>query len=95
MYAALEPEMLKENSVVLLAEDRRYTESKAIVKVLSILPGLYGALGSALSLVPSLVSDFVYRIVAKIRYRLFGRYSTCPMLSDEVLKREYRETSRG
>jgi predicted DCC family thiol-disulfide oxidoreductase YuxK len=43
--------------------------------------------GSVLQLVPRPLLEWGYRIVARNRYRLFGRYDTCPLPSEDTRSR--------
>jgi predicted DCC family thiol-disulfide oxidoreductase YuxK len=53
------------------------TRSNAAVGVLLELGGWWRFLGKLLRLVPRPIRDLGYRIVAKIRYRVFGRLDAC------------------
>ncbi len=55
--------------------------STAAVGVLVELGGWCRFLGKALQLVPRPVRDLGYRIVARVRYSIFGRLDTCPLPS--------------
>jgi predicted DCC family thiol-disulfide oxidoreductase YuxK len=63
-------------TVVLAIEDKFYLRSTAALRVFRLLGGgwrlLYG-----LIIIPRFIRDFVYDIIAKTRYRLFGRSSSC------------------
>ncbi len=45
---------------------------------------LWRVLGSLLQLVPREIRDWGYRVVARSRYRIFGRYDQCPVPSAET-----------
>jgi predicted DCC family thiol-disulfide oxidoreductase YuxK len=59
--------------------ERLYKRSNAIGAVLQILPGIWRLLGRSVLLVPRPLREFAYGIIARIRYRLFGRYTACPI----------------
>lgn len=61
-------------------EERVYWESRAVFRVCRELPGGWKAL-SWLRVVPRFVTDAVYRLVARVRYRVFGKYETCKVPS--------------
>ena len=42
------------------------------------------ATGLLLQLVPRKVRDWAYRVVARSRYRIFGRYDACPLPSEDT-----------
>jgi len=50
----------------------------AAIFVLRELSGVWGWLGAGLRLLPRSVRDGGYRLVARNRYKVFGRYDSCP-----------------
>lgn len=66
------------NTVVLWYKGEILTESKAILTCLKTLGGIY-SLAYVFIIVPSFISDGVYRFIARHRYKLFGKLSTCRM----------------
>ena len=58
-----------------------YSQSDAFIQVCRRLGGIWAVLG-LVSIIPRPVRDFVYRIIASNRYRMFGRRSTCRMPSE-------------
>ncbi len=54
-----------------------YVRSAAAVRVLWLVGGVWGWLGTLLWLVPLPLRDLGYRLFAASRYRLFGRHETC------------------
>ncbi|MEC8458552.1 MAG: DUF393 domain-containing protein [Bacteroidota bacterium] len=76
----LSKELKSENSVVLFQDDKFYTRSQAILLILAQLPGykwtqIFGYL-------PSWSLDIVYKLIAKTRYRIFGK-GFCALLPEE------------
>ncbi len=71
------------NSLILVDQDRVYQKSTAALRIAKGLrfpwPLCYVFIG-----VPAFVRDFVYQIIAKYRYRLFGKSDTCRYPSDEI-----------
>jgi predicted DCC family thiol-disulfide oxidoreductase YuxK len=65
-----------DTAYVLTAEGRVLTKSRAVLFVLGQLGGLWWVL-SLLRVVPAVIGDRVYDGVARVRYRLFGRYDAC------------------
>ena len=73
------PQHLKsEDSVVLFMHGQFHIRSKAALLILEQLPGY--RLTKVFHLVPTFLRDLVYRIIAKIRYRLFGK-GYCTLVS--------------
>lgn len=66
-------------SVVLVDGAGTHRRSDAIVRVLRHLGGRYRIPAAALWLVPKPLRELGYRIVAKVRYRVFGKKETCRM----------------
>jgi predicted DCC family thiol-disulfide oxidoreductase YuxK len=55
------------------------SRSGAVSFVLGELGGIWKGLGAVLRWVPSSWADAAYRLVARYRYRVFGRYDACPV----------------
>jgi len=63
----------------LTARGRLYSRSDAVAAGLRLLPAPWRLLGRLAALVPRPLREFGYGVVARLRYRLFGRYDTCPL----------------
>ncbi len=61
--------------------------SDAVVAMLRELPGPWPAVGVGLSWVPRAVRDLGYRLIARWRYRIWGRLESCPLPSAEERER--------
>ncbi|HNT19888.1 MAG TPA: DCC1-like thiol-disulfide oxidoreductase family protein [Saprospiraceae bacterium] len=72
------------DTVLLKLGGRIYTYSTAALKTLIILGGFYGWLGRAGFVFPRIFRDWVYRIIARNRYRWFGN-KEC-LVPDEELR---------
>ena len=68
-------------------DERLLARSDASIAVLQQLPGFWCALGSLFSVVPRRLRDWMYCFVARYRYRVFGRYDTCPFPTPETRAR--------
>lgn len=73
------------SSILLLDQDRLYTTSEALLRVCRYLDGAWPLLARVLRLIPRPLRDRVYRLVARYRYRWFGRLDRC-WLPDPDLK---------
>lgn len=69
-------------SFVFLEIDKRYEQSNAVLLALSGLGGTWRLI-SLLYVFPRPLRDFVYRIVARNRYRWFGRRDECRLPTPE------------
>jgi len=74
------------DSLILLEKDRCYYKSSAALKICRNLKGgwktLYGLL-----LVPKPIRDYLYTIVARNRYKWFGKKDACILPSPEIRKK--------
>jgi predicted DCC family thiol-disulfide oxidoreductase YuxK len=70
------------DTVVLVEGARAWTRSAAAVEVLRRIPR-WRALGSALHLLPRPLRDAGYALVARLRYRIWGRRSSCTLPAPE------------
>jgi predicted DCC family thiol-disulfide oxidoreductase YuxK len=68
---------------------RAYFKSDAAIEVLSRLPRWWWARG--LRIVPRAVRDAIYDLVARNRYRLFGRTATCLVPTPELARHFLRD----
>ena len=80
----LEPR--RTDSVVLVEADRAYTRSAAALRIARGLAFPWRVL-SLLVVVPAGVRDWVYDVIARHRYRWFGRTETCRMPTPELRAR--------
>jgi predicted DCC family thiol-disulfide oxidoreductase YuxK len=64
---------------VLSSQERLYRRSDAVAASLQLLSTPWRLLGKALVLVPRPLREWGYGIVARLRYRIFGRYTNCPV----------------
>ena len=72
----------KQDSVVLVHKGIKYQYSSAVIKSLILLGGIY-KLTALLYIFPKSLRDFVYKIIAKNRYKWFGKHNTCATLPEE------------
>ena len=67
-----------------LAEERLLSRLRAVVYVLQQLGGPLTYVSAILRVLPAPVQNFLYGLVARNRYRVFGRYETCPLPDDDT-----------
>lgn len=92
-YAPLQGETARErldpaevtdlNTLIVTINDRKYHRSAAVVRILWQLGGIWNVLGSILWVIPQPIRDAGYRLVAKFRYRIFGKHESCRLPSPE------------
>lgn len=74
------------NSIVLVCNEKTYTKSTAIIKSLILLGSGYRA-ASILLVIPQFIRNGIYTVIAKNRYKWFGKLDTCPTLPRDWVKR--------
>ena len=60
------------------ASERILSRSRAVLYILAELGGVW-SLARALRILPDFILNVGYNFLAKIRYRIFGKYETCLM----------------
>jgi predicted DCC family thiol-disulfide oxidoreductase YuxK len=65
------------------AGERILSRSEAVLAVLGELPGCWPKVAAALRWIPRPVRDLGYRLVARWRYRFWGRLASCPVPAAE------------
>lgn len=74
------------DSVILVEGGAVLARSAAIFRVLAQLRTMWQVL-LVFRVLPRGVADLVYDLVARTRYRVFGRYETCPIPTPDQRKR--------
>lgn len=75
------------NSVILLQDEKIYTKSTAALTVASQLKGLWKSL-YIFMIVPKFIRNAVYDLIAKNRYKWFGKTDAC-MIPTPQLKAKF------
>jgi predicted DCC family thiol-disulfide oxidoreductase YuxK len=79
---------LPDSVVVLTADGRLLVRSEAFLHVLRRLGGWWKILAAVMNVVPRPVRDAVYDLVARVRFRIFGRRDeVCPVMPPELRAR--------
>jgi predicted DCC family thiol-disulfide oxidoreductase YuxK len=55
------------------------SRSNAVISILLTLGGFWSAVATTLHIFPRPLRDWGYNIVAHLRYRIFGKYESCPL----------------
>ena len=63
------------------------SRSEAVAFVLKELGGVWRIVGAGIQLLPRPIRNWGYGAVARNRYRIFGRYETCPIPSEATRAR--------
>lgn len=72
------------DSIVFIRDNRYYLKSTAVLYILKDLRGGWKFLFGFIA-IPRVILDFFYDLIAKSRYKLFGRRDSC-MVPDERIK---------
>ena len=64
------------DSVVYIRSDKYFLKSSAILYILKELGGIW-KLFYILIIIPNFIRDSIYKIIAKTRYKIFGRQDSC------------------
>lgn len=75
-----------EDSIVLVEDGRCYVRSEAALRIARRLDGAWPIL-SALRIVPRPLRDAAYRVIARNRYRWFGRQDACRLPTPDLRAR--------
>jgi predicted DCC family thiol-disulfide oxidoreductase YuxK len=79
---------LPDSVVVLTSEGALLTKSNAFLHVIRRLGGGWGTLAAVLGVIPRSLRDAAYDIIARVRYRVFGkRDEWCPVIAPELRAR--------
>jgi predicted DCC family thiol-disulfide oxidoreductase YuxK len=69
-------------SVVVLIDGQSYRQAPAVIKALTQLGGLWSLL-AIFNIFPDFLLNFFYNLVAKNRYKFFGKRETCRLPTSE------------
>ena len=65
------------SSVAYIEEGEVYSESEAILRIFLRIGGIWKTVAILLKLIPRKWRDYLYRLIAKNRYRVFGTKKQC------------------
>lgn len=74
------------NSILLLEDGKIYTKSTAVLRIARRLAGGWKLL-YVFMVVPAFLRDFVYDLIARNRYRIWGKQESCMIPSPELQQR--------
>jgi predicted DCC family thiol-disulfide oxidoreductase YuxK len=73
-------------TLVLVENGKAYLRSKAVLRIAGRLDGAW-KISAILSFFPSFLSDAVYNLVSRYRYRIFGKKNDCMVPTPEIESR--------
>ena len=74
------------DSIILIADNKSFTKSTAALKIARHLSGGYPLLYGFM-IVPNFIRNWVYDIIAKNRYKWFGKKDACMIPTPELKKK--------
>ena len=85
----LVPDEVREqlNTFVFADRGKLSYRSSALSRILFRIGGIWAVIGGILWLIPWPLRDIGYRIVSKLRYRLFGKHESCRLPTPEERSR--------
>ena len=82
-YTSLQGEYVKQldieegiDSIIFYEEGKLYYKSTAILRILRSLGGVW-VITNIFYLIPTLLRDAIYDLIAKYRYKIFGKMENC------------------
>ena len=72
------------DSVIFYSHSKISVKSKAVIDIINSLGSFYKII-SILNIIPSILLDYIYDLVAKNRYSWFGKKSSCPMPDKKIV----------
>ena len=94
-YASLQSEFAKENllnsgvrdvnlKTIYYKEGQKvYKKSQAVLRILKNLDGIYPLLANVALIIPKVISDYFYDIIARNRYSIMGKADSCRIPSKD------------
>ncbi len=70
------------DSIIFYEDGSVYYKSTAILKILRSLGGVW-ILTQFFYIIPRIPRDFIYDVIAKYRYKIFGKMQSCPLPKEE------------
>jgi len=72
------------DSIILIKDETSYTYSSAVIEIAKHLDGGWKYF-AMFRFLPTVIRDFIYKLVAKYRYSIFGKKDVCmiPILENE------------
>lgn len=74
------------DSIILIKNDQVFIKSAAVLEIIKDLPIGWRVFRIGIIL-PKFIRDYLYDLIAKHRYRIFGKKDECPIPSEDVQDR--------
>ena len=83
---------IQNDTVIMCQENNYYLKSRAFIEIFISFGGVWKLL-CVLRIIPTFILDFFYDVIARYRYRLFGRSATCLLPTKETDERFINDIS--
>lgn len=87
IYFAHLPPLVSTQSVELHWKNKVYTKSDVVIHVAHILGGKWEWISRLLTIIPAFIRNSGYDLIAKNRYRFWGRSEQCILPTPELMER--------
>jgi len=77
---------LDADTIVLIKDEKVYLRAEAVFEIIKDLDGAWSLL-RIFRFLPTALNDFFYKLVAKNRYKIFGRTPHCMLPSEDTCSR--------
>ena len=67
-----------EDSIIFIQEDKAFTYSEAVLEIAKDLGGMYKCF-YIFKIIPKKLRDSIYTLIARYRYKLFGKNDDCKL----------------
>ncbi len=74
-------------TVILLKNNKIYTKSDVAIQVFKQLGGFWKILAQIMQIFPKSIRDLVYRLIAKYRYKIWGKSDACILPTKDIKDR--------
>ena len=74
------------STIYYYSNNKLYSKSSAILHIFLELSILHKIIAKIALIIPKLIRDFIYTLISKNRYRLFGKKETCRLPTEDEKK---------
>ena len=78
ILASYPKQLVNADTILLLDGEQLYIRSEAVFRIAEKLKAPWSWV-RVFKILPGQFSDFIYKLIARSRYRIFGKYKACPL----------------
>jgi predicted DCC family thiol-disulfide oxidoreductase YuxK len=75
------------DSIVFYSHEKIFTEADAVIEILKTIGGFWNFIAFVFQIIPKFLRNAVYRLVAKNRYKFFGKRNSCRVPNEKERER--------